>query len=209
VRNDERQGYWARLTELERELRRVQRELALERPKLDLPTGRFEAVRVLIGQDEYAVQCDIVREIVRYARLTRIPGASEVMAGALNLRGAVVPVVDVPRRLGLGATRLDLKTPIVVISVHGAHVGLLVDRVADVVTLDGALIEKVTGGLGDSPFVSATASVSGRLVQLLHLDEVVSRAELDALEKKLSASDAHNDVDDPQAWEPSEVSIAK
>src|SRR5262245_14863928 len=145
VRDDERQGYLTRLSELERELRRVQRELALERPSIELPAGRFEAVRVLIGRDEYGVPCDVVREIVRYARLARVPGASHNISGALNLRGAVVPVIDVPRRLGLGATRIDLKTPIVVVDVHGSYVGLLVDRVADVVSLDGSALERATG----------------------------------------------------------------
>jgi purine-binding chemotaxis protein CheW len=133
---------------------------------------------VLIGPDEYAIECAVVREIIRYARLSRIPGTSEIIAGALNFRGTVVPVVEVPRRLGVGSARLDLKTQIVVVDVLGTYVGLLVDRVADVVTLDGASLEPSSCGLAESPFVAATASVSGRLVRLLDLDEVVSRAEL-------------------------------
>jgi purine-binding chemotaxis protein CheW len=198
VQETERQQYWTRLAELERELRRVQQELALVRPSVELPEGRFEAVRVLIGRDEYGVPCEAVREIVRYARLTRIPGASDLIAGALNFRGTIVPVVDVPRRLGVGQTRLDLKTPIVIVDVHGTCVGLLVDRVADVVTLDGSRLERSSGGLADSPFVAATASISGRLVQLLDLGELVSRAELAELENELSGS-ASKDVD--AGWE--------
>lgn len=198
MQNDERQRYWTRLAELERELRRVQCELALERPRVELPAGRFEAVRVLVGRDEYGIPCAVVREIVRYARLALIPGASENIVGALNYRGTVVPVVDVPRRLGAGATRIDLKTPILVIDVHGSYVGLLVDRVADVVTLDGSLLERAPGGLADSPFVTAAASVHGRLLQLLDLSELVSRAELTALENELSSPPV-NDVDD--GWE--------
>lgn len=176
----------------------MQHELALERPRVELPAGRFEAVRVLVGRDEYGVPCIVVREIVRYARLALIPGASDVIAGALNYRGTVVPVIDVPRRLGIGPTRLDLKTPILVVDVHGSYVGLLVDRVADVVTLDGALLEHAPGGLADSHFVAAAASVAGRLLQLFDLDELVSRAELTALEKELSDPVA-NDVD--SGWE--------
>ena len=198
MRENERQQYWTRLAELERELRRVQHELALERPRAELPEGRFEAVRVLIARDEYAVPCRVVREIVRFARLTRIPGASDIIAGALNFRGTIVPVVDVPLRLAVGQTRPDLKTPIVIADVHGSYVGLLVDRVADVVTMDGARLERAPGALSDSPFVAATASVSGRLVQLLDLGALVSPAELTAFENELSGA-AANDVD--SGWE--------
>jgi purine-binding chemotaxis protein CheW len=198
VQDEERQQYWTRLADLERELRRVQQELALERPRVQLPEGRFEAVRLLIGRDEYGVPCGFVREIVRYARLTRIPGALDVIAGALNFRGTIVPVVDVPRRLGVGQTRIDLKTPIVVVDIHGSYIGLLVDRVGDVVVLDGALLERAQGGLASSPFVAATASVLGRFLQLLDLGEIISRAELAALENEVSGA-AANDIDD--GWE--------
>jgi purine-binding chemotaxis protein CheW len=188
VQNDERNEYLARLLELEREVHRVQRQLALERPKAALPQGRFEAVRVLIGTDEYAVPCGCIREIVRYARLTRIPGAPEIVAGALNLRGTVVPVVDVPQRLGLGATRVDLKTPIVIVEVHDFAVGFLFERVADVVTITSEQLTPSSGGLSDSPFVAGVTALSGRLLQLLRLDDIVSDAELVALDAKLSGS---------------------
>jgi purine-binding chemotaxis protein CheW len=119
-----------------------------------------------------------VREIVRYASLSPIPGAPRTVEGALNLRGEVIPVVNVPRALGLGDVELDRKTAIVVAHVHQCSLGLVVDRVVDVATFEQSLIDEGAGGLMDSRFVQGMARSGARFVQILDLDSFASPSEI-------------------------------
>lgn len=173
----------ARIGEIEKLLVAVRREVAEERRRVLLPEGIFQAVRILIAGDEYAVLSADVQEIVRYARLTVIPNAPRAIAGALNLRGELVVVVNVALRLGVREPMIDLKTPIVIVAAHGRQVGLLVERVRDVVSLDAAHVEQTSATLADAKGIAGVASVGGKLVQLLHIPELLAPSELSALER--------------------------
>jgi purine-binding chemotaxis protein CheW len=184
----------ARIVEIEKLLFAVRREVAEERRRVVLPEGVFQAVRIIIGGDEYAVLSADVQEIVRYARLTVIPNAPRAIAGALNLRGELVVVVNVALRFGVREPTIDLKTPIVIVTAHGRQVGLLVERVRDVVTLDSARVEQTSATLADAKGIAGVAAVDGKLVQLLHIPELLAPSELSALERTFSRLDEPSDA---------------
>jgi purine-binding chemotaxis protein CheW len=175
-----------KLAELERQLLDLRRELGADRTKAPPPRGKFQAVRVRVGECEYAVTSTAVREIVRYARLTAIPGSLTPILGALNLRGERVLVLDLPRLLGAGNRSPDLKAAIVVVEVHGSPVGLLVDRVVDVATIDGDLLDAADGTLDHSRFVAAVSCAESRMLQLLDLPELVSPSQLLLVDAEVS-----------------------
>ncbi len=178
------------LARLERELVTVRRELHQQRKTTSLPQGAFEALRVSIGGEHYALPSLPIRQIIRFARLIRIPHAERAVLGALNLRGEVVVVLDAALRLDLGQSAVDQKTPVVIAVVHGRLIGLVVERVLDVVTLDRSQLQEPSSAIGSARCVAAVGPVFGQLVQVLDLDQLTSARELDALE------DAFNQRDD-------------
>ncbi len=185
--SDERLELLNRLARLDRELAAVRRELG-ERNAVAIPQGIFQAVRIQVAGEHYAIPSEQVRQIIRYARTTRVPAAPRAVHGVLNFRGDVVLVVDVSERLNLGRTALDLRTPVVVARIDGWQVGLVVERVLDVVTLDGASLTQPSGAIASSLSVAAVGSVSGQLLQLFDLERLLSRAELEGLEHAIRDS---------------------
>jgi purine-binding chemotaxis protein CheW len=184
VDSDERTELLSRLARLERELVAVRRNLS-DRNTVTIPSGVFQAVRLLVAGEHYAVPSAEVRQIIRYARVTRVPSAPRAVQGVLRLRGEVVVVLDVAERLGLGPTALDLRTPVVIARVHDWLVGLLVERVLDVVTLDGASLTQPSGAIAASVNVAAVGAVDGELVQLFDLEQLLSPSELEHLADSL------------------------
>jgi len=107
---------------------------------IDLPIGRW--LRVSVDQDHYAFELLRVQEVARMLPIVAMRGTSEAMLGVANLRGAIVPVVDLGRWLNAGEVRPDERTRIVVIERNDELLGVLVSAVDDVVTLQGE-VERV------------------------------------------------------------------
>ncbi len=179
------------LSRLERELVSVRRELHQQRKTTSLPQGSFEALRIAIGGEHYALASQHIRQIIRFARLSRIPHADRAVLGALNLRSEIVVVLDAALRLNLGQAAIDQKTPVVIAVAHGRLIGLVVERVLDVVTLDGSQLQEPSSAVGSAGCVAAVGAVAGQLVQVLDLDQLTSVRELDSLENA-----AQENVDD-------------
>lgn len=138
----------------------------------------------LIGEEEYGVPVLRVREIVAYGSVTRVPSAPSWIRGVINLRGVIVPVVDLALKFGLPATRIGRRTCIVIVEValvnEETAMGVLSDAVQEVATLAPEDIEP------PPPFGSAVRiefligmRTSGRgFLQLLDIDKVLATDEL-------------------------------
>jgi purine-binding chemotaxis protein CheW len=181
MEESERSLLLGRLSRLERELVAVRRELH-EKSTVTFPEGIFQALCVQVGGERYAVPSAQVKQIIRYARTTRVPHAPRAVQGVLNLRGEVVVVLDTCERLGLGRAAIDAKTPVVIVAVHHWLVGLIVDRVLEVVTIDGSTLSQPSGAIAASVNVAAVGSVAGELVQLFDLEQLLSPSELERME---------------------------
>ena len=168
-----------RLQRLERALLTVRRMIGDATAVTPLPATAFRALAVRVAGDSYAVPVDRVVEIVRFAKLTRVSNAPRAVLGVLNLRGRVVVVLDVRERLGLGATEIDAKTAIVVATLHDHEIGLVVDRVREVVLLEPSELDAPTGPLAEMTCIHAVGTIQGALVQLLDLERVLSANELE------------------------------
>ena len=97
----------------------------------------------------------------------------------INLRGAVLPVIDLKQRLGLAETPYTDRTRIVTVSVEDVHVGMLVDAVTEVLSLENAPVDtkKATNARESSKFISSIGNIRGRLIILLNLEEIVGLKE--------------------------------
>lgn len=131
-----------------------------------------------LGAEEYGVPVLRAREIIKLMEITTVPQVPVHVKGVVNLRGKVIPVIDLRVRFGLGARDCDERTCIVVVEVTGAAgrtlVGLIVDAVSEVVTINADEIEATPdfGTRVATEFIRGIAKVKGRVKILLELDRV-------------------------------------
>lgn len=141
-----------------------------------LPTAREEHVVIFRLADEfYALDIQAVQEIVRMQAITAIPGADAWVEGITNLRGRVVPVVDLRRRCGVPAAEHTPETRIVVVSSANGMVGLIVDAVSEVMRIPGDQIESPSSivTVPENSYLRGIAKLEDRLVSLMELDGVL------------------------------------
>jgi purine-binding chemotaxis protein CheW len=138
-----------------------------------------------LGKEEFAVPIESVQEIVRLPdEMTKVPKAASAVEGVINLRGAVLPVIDLRRRLGLAAVERSDRQRIVVLVIEGVRTGFIVDSVAEVLKVPRSAIEPAPRLTGDPNQVlarMANLEKQKRMVQLidpLHLIERQDRADL-------------------------------
>ena len=155
----------------------------------DAPGGQDDGDALLVvfrlGEEEYGVDVDRVQEIIRVPEtLIRVPKAPGFVEGLVNLRGSVLPVVDLRTRLGLERGERDERQRIVVLSVAGVRTGFVVDSVAEVLPVGRDLLEPAPELSADTArVVTGVANLTGtrRMLLLLETDELVGSDELAAL----------------------------
>lgn len=127
-----------------------------------------------LGEEEYALSLDVVLELIKPRKYTRLPHAPAHVCGILSLRGVVLPVIDLRQRLQLGCCSETGLQRIVVCEGAEQPVGLLVDRVTQVVRIDKKAIEQAPLSLkGRGRFISGLGRYQGRMLILLNPDEVL------------------------------------
>ena len=143
---------------------------------------RREMISFKVGAQEFCVDITSIREIRGWTPATPIPQAPPWVCGVINLRGTVMPVMDLSLRLGFGAIEAQARSVIIVAEVHGGLIGVLVDAVCETFTLDASALQAPPLATGDAAgqFVSAIASIDERLVAVLNLSAILP-AELNAL----------------------------
>src|ERR1700716_637662 len=137
-----------------------------------------------LGAELYGVEISRVHEIIRLQAVTRVPRAPAFVEGVINLRGKVIPVVDLRRRFGLPLADHTRASRIVVVEIGDQVVGIVVDGVSEVLRVNKGTIEPpspVVAGI-ESDYLQGIAKLPDRLVILLNLDRVLARDERRALE---------------------------
>lgn len=129
----------------------------------------FEVCGQLFGLDIMAI-----REIRAWTPVTRLPRVPNYVAGVVNLRGTVLPVVDLAARLGWKATEASPRHAIIVTQVAGQARGLIVDSVSDIVTIAAADLQPppATSQDGVIPFIEGLAAIEDQMVMILDLDKL-------------------------------------
>jgi purine-binding chemotaxis protein CheW len=137
-----------------------------------------------LGAELYGVDIARVHEIIRLQSITRVPRAPSFVEGVINLRGKVIPVVDLRRRFGLPTTEHTRATRTVVVEIGDQVVGIIVDSVSEVLRVSTSTVEPpspVVAGI-DSEYLHGIAKLPERLVILLDLDRVLAREERRSIE---------------------------
>jgi purine-binding chemotaxis protein CheW len=141
-----------------------------------------ELIAFRVGRQEFCINVMMVREIRGWTAATALPRAPRYIRGVINLRGAVLPIVDLAVRLGLPSTEPTARNVIIVVQIAQQQVGLLVDAVSDILTTSDNRIQPAPDVASDlvRSFVKGLLPVDGRMISLISLDQVVPVEELEA-----------------------------
>jgi purine-binding chemotaxis protein CheW len=144
----------------------------------------IQAVGFRIGSETYGVRIAAVREIVRVPEITAIPSAQDIIEGVINLRGKIIPVIDLRKRFGQIYTHSDKKNRILVVEIDGKLVGLIVNAASEVLKIPPADIEPPSSVFaeGESSYVTGVAKLKNRLIILLDIAKLLHQKDLRSLE---------------------------
>lgn len=149
--------------------------LAVEGPDTDSDTVT-EYLTFMLADEEYAVKVEDMREIIRLQHITAVPRSPDFILGITSIRGVIVPVFDIRKRLGLEVREPSRSTRILVISDDGSPHGMLVDSVTGVVRLSDGDIEPppaVIGGV-EAEYLEGVGRASGRMLILFNTAKVLT-----------------------------------
>jgi purine-binding chemotaxis protein CheW len=150
--------------------------------------GVKQFISFRIGEEEYAIDIMAVREIKGWTETTTLPNQPEHILGVMNLRGTIVPVFDLRRRFGMGLTEAAKSHVVIIVAVLDRIVGMLVDAVSDILTVDSSEIRPVPemDRSISADFLAGIVSVNESMVVILALEELFSRT---GNEKSLQEAD--------------------
>ena len=141
-----------------------------------------ELISFRIGAQEFCVDIMAIREIRGWTAATALPQSPSFVKGVINLRGAVLPIVDLASRLGFESTEASDRNVIIVADIGGQVVGLLVDAVSDILTVTDDVIQPTPDVASDTAktFVRGLIAMEGRMISLIGLERVLPDMELEA-----------------------------
>lgn len=145
----------------------------------------LQLVSFNIGEEEFGVDILKVQEINRMVEVTRVPNAPEYVDGVINLRGKVIPIIDLRRRFGMARKEKDKNTRIIVVELSGKVLGFVVDAVSEVLRIPQSVTEQppsIVAGI-DAEYITAIGKLENRLLILLDLDRVLNTDETQLLKK--------------------------
>lgn len=145
--------------------------------------SELQLVTFGLGEEEFAVDILAVQEINRMMALTRVPQSPPEVEGVINLRGKIIPVVDLRRRFGLKAGEKSEQSRIIVVEVHAKTIGFIVDRVSEVLRISRSIVEPAPQMVCsvDSDFIAGVGKLKDRLLILLDLAELFDASQVAAM----------------------------
>ncbi len=145
--------------------------------------GKF--LTFVLGKEEYGIEILSVREIIGLMDITIVPQTPDYMKGVINLRGKVIPVIDLRMKFSMQEEAHTQETCVIVVEVNGTSIGIIVDSVSEVSDISGGEIEnapKFGNGI-DTSFIMGLGKVKDQIIILLDIDAVLSTDELKMVEE--------------------------
>ncbi|HAR63166.1 MAG: chemotaxis protein CheW [Candidatus Margulisiibacteriota bacterium] len=150
----------------------------------DLVISEIEQLVVFdLAGEQYGVDIQSVQEIIRMQNITKVPKTQEFVEGIINLRGKVIPVLDLRKRFSLDVTQMSAETRIVVIEITGIVIGMIVDAVSEVLRIPHSSVEPPSPIVAniDSDFIKGVGKLDDRLIIILDVHKIFSNQEKDHL----------------------------
>ncbi|HWZ49575.1 MAG TPA: chemotaxis protein CheW [Herbaspirillum sp.] len=149
------------------------------------PLDAIEVLAFTLGHEEYAISILKVQEIRGYDSVTRIANAPDFIKGVVNLRGIIVPIIDMRIKFNLGTPTYDQFTVVIILNIGDRVVGMVVDSVSDVVTLNPGEIKPAPemGAALNTDYLIGLGAIEERMLILVDIERLMSSAEMGMLEK--------------------------
>ena len=153
-------------------------------PGKDQPQGNtLKLVGFYLGPEEYAVDILKIKEIKLMQEITNVPKAPDFVEGVINLRGDIVPIIDLKKKLNLGAAELNEESKIIVVEIDTKMVGVIVDEVSEVIEIEDSKLSPpppIIGGI-EAEYLKGVGKLGDRLLILLDLDKILTLEEKNQL----------------------------
>jgi purine-binding chemotaxis protein CheW len=144
------------------------------------PVGDFQIVTFFLSQEEFGVDILLVQEIIRPAPITEVPNTPRFVEGVINLRGKVVPVIDLRKRLNIPTTEADKATRVIIIELEKRVTGFVVDSVSKVITVPAGSVQSapdmIMSGV-ESEYITGVSRIDDRLIILLDFSKILTAGE--------------------------------
>ncbi|HMK61357.1 MAG TPA: chemotaxis protein CheW [Dissulfurispiraceae bacterium] len=159
--------------------------LMARKPDSEPPAGSpalineiLQLVTFRLGNEDYAVNILKVQEINRMKEITRVPNTPEYLEGVINLRGKVIPVVNLRSKFGLSDKDSDTQSRIMIMDIQGITMGLIVDAVSEVLRIPAEIVEPTPPMASNinAEYIKGIAKLDDRLIILLDMDALVGKA---------------------------------
>lgn len=146
--------------------------------------GVLEALAFKLGNEEYGIKILKVQEIRGYETVTRIASAPEHVKGVVNLRGTIVPIVDMRIKFKLGEPTYNQFTVVIILNIQDRVVGMVVDAVSDVISLTADQIKPAPdmGGTINTDYVVGLGTVDERMIILVDIDRLMSSEDMGVID---------------------------
>ncbi|HNA71565.1 MAG TPA: chemotaxis protein CheW [Nitrosomonas sp.] len=133
-----------------------------------------------LGNEEYGIEILKVQEIRGYDTITQIANAPEFIKGVVNLRGIIVPIIDMRIKFNLGEATYDRFTVVIILNLSGRVVGIVVDGVSDVIGLDAEQVKPTPefGGVLNTEYIMGLGTVDDRMLILLDIEKLMSSTDM-------------------------------
>jgi len=146
--------------------------------------GVLEALAFKLGNEEYGIKILKVQEIRGYESVTRIASAPEHVKGVVNLRGTIVPIVDMRIKFKLGEPTYNQFTVVIILNIQDRVVGMVVDSVSDVISLTADQIKPAPdmGGALNTDYLVGLGTIDERMIILVDIDRLMSSEEMGVID---------------------------
>lgn len=143
-----------------------------------------EFLAFTLGKEEYGIQILKVQELRGYETVTRIANAPEFIKGVVNLRGIIVPIVDMRIKFNLGEPTYDQFTVVIILNIGGRVMGMVVDSVSDVITLTADQVKPAPemGTAFNTDYLIGLGTLDERMLILIDIDKLMSSSEMGLIE---------------------------
>ncbi|ADD68198.1 CheW protein [Denitrovibrio acetiphilus DSM 12809] len=140
-------------------------------------------VNLLLNDEKYGIDIMDIKEILRMLDITKVPKAPSFVEGIINIRGKVIPIVDLRKKMGIPANEFTNSSRIIVVNLNGKQVGFIVDQVEEVLRVDGDLVDKAPAASTsvDNRYIKGVARLQTGMVIILDVHEIFGRNEASAL----------------------------
>lgn len=149
------------------------------------PTTALEFLAFTLGQEEYGIDIQKVQELRSYDTVTRIANAPDFIKGVVNLRGVIVPIIDMRIKFNLGTPTYDQFTVVIILNIAGRTMGMVVDSVSDVITLTAGQVKPAPqmGSALDTDYLIGLGVLDERMLILIDIYKLMSSTEMGLIEK--------------------------